>query len=266
MAEADARDAAQAFALSAVQKLAKILLPIGFGVGDLIHAAKRAFVSAAEDHIRARGDRVSTSSIAVITGLSRADVAKIRANRRISTRLPNQQRAERVMHGWFTSSKFVDASGNPLSLSRRGTPSFAQLVLEFGGDVPPRAVLRELLAGGMVRIGPDGSVSPVTRHYAAATRSTSNLQRIAADTEIFFDTMASASEERVARRRRISVEFSGRIPAAVKRNVETRTERFVDALSEYLHSASANRHVSRAADDSTTVFHVLIASCERDET
>ena len=263
--EIGAAPPARAFTFAVVKRLAAILLPLGFGLGDFLQTAKSAFVAAAADQIRAGGDRVSTSRIAAITGLSRADVANIRLNRTSSKLGSGQQRTARVMHGWFTDANFVDLTGRAMPLEIEGTISFAELVRKFSGDVPPRAMLRELLVAGMVELNSDGRVAPIRRHYKTTAASAFDLQSLSADLQVL---LASATENVTAGSsslRRITVNFHGRITAAVRRNVALRTERFLDAMSEYLHTAS--ERTRRTSDDDTQAspFHVLLAHCEMAE-
>jgi Family of unknown function (DUF6502) len=257
--------AANGFAFAVVKRLAAFLLPLGIGLGDFLQISKAAFVAAASDHIRARGDRVSTSRIAVITGLSRAEVAKIRANGHQRRSIVGRQRTERVMHGWHTDSAFVDESGKPRSLPVDGGGSFAELVRKYGGDVPPRAVFRELIAGGMARIGASGDLVPIRRHFVAAAGDELDFGRLEADANVFFDGAVGSRTSRYSTLRRVSVRFRTEIPTGVRKNVALRTERFLEALSEYLHAAADHSAKRADSENEGEAFHVLVAQAELDD-
>jgi hypothetical protein len=56
-----------------------------------------------------------------------------------------EQRALRVLRGWKLDPRFCDNKGEPARLPLRGDRrSFSALVREYGGDVTPNSVLKEL--------------------------------------------------------------------------------------------------------------------------
>ncbi len=241
-----------------------MLLPRGVGLEEFLRTAKIAFAEAASDQIRSQGDRVSASRIAVITGLPRAEVAKIRSSHESPVRVRGQQRTARVMHGWFTDADFVDAEGNPKALPAKGAVSFERLVKKFAGDVPPKAVLRELVAAGMVELGSGGRALPLRRHSKATGLSATDLESLATDISVLLSSAFGASDTSTATRRRVAVAFRKPVSAAVRRNVAVRAERFLDALSEYLHAASDAAYRSPSDERERVSFQVVLAQSETD--
>ena len=82
-----------------------------------------------------------------MTGLSRAEVKRLLSGKLPpASQVPTQQsRGERVIAGWISDERYLDAQGRPQRLPIAGARvSFASLVKQFGGDVPHRAVLEEL--------------------------------------------------------------------------------------------------------------------------
>lgn len=264
--ESASKSLASQFAFVVTKRLASILLPVGFGLGDFMSAAKAAFVEAASDQIRKRGDRASAARIAILTGLTRAEVAKTRGHRALVSRPFAEQRTERVMHGWFADSSFVDSTGLPQELPMTGSGSFDELVRKYSGDIPRRAVLKELIAGGMAEITPSGAVRAIRRHYLLESgRSTIDLDALTEEVDIFLTTAASASGTDGSKVRRVSVQFPDGIPLSVRRTVTLRTERFLEALADYLHASAASSHQSkRAIDKGGSAIHVLITQHEAD--
>jgi hypothetical protein len=125
------------------------MLKGGFGIGDLIRAAKRAYVHAAIAYVAPIGLRVNASRLSVITGLTRKEVtAIVNEIKGAPTARPaevKEQRALRVLRGWKIDPRFCDKKGEPARLPLRGDRrSFAALVREYGGDVTPNSVLKEL--------------------------------------------------------------------------------------------------------------------------
>lgn len=138
------------------ETLVTLLLPIGrlmlkggLGIGDLIRAAKRAYVRAAIAYVTPVGLRVNASRVSVITGLTRKEVTSIvnEIKGTPTTRRGEikEQRALRVLRGWQLDPRFCDNKGEPARLPLRGDRrSFSALVREYGGDVTPNSVLQEL--------------------------------------------------------------------------------------------------------------------------
>ncbi|MBI3776365.1 MAG: hypothetical protein HY273_12595, partial [Gammaproteobacteria bacterium] len=68
--------------------------------------------------------------------------------------------------GWVHAKRFIDGKGRPLALPfDGGKVSFVALVKDFSGDVPPRAVLDELLHAGIVERKTDGRLRLLQRAY-----------------------------------------------------------------------------------------------------
>ena len=116
--------------------------------GDL---AARAFVEAACRASTLRNGRINQSRVAVLTGLSRAEVRNVmRGPRRATPRF--QPRTLRVINGWLCDARYTARNGTPLALPVSGTrASFASLVRKYAGDVPHHAVLEELRRLALVR-------------------------------------------------------------------------------------------------------------------
>jgi len=265
--EPASRSLANRLAFSVIKRLASVLLPLGFGLGEFVMAAKAAFVEAAAEQIARRGNRASTARIAVVTGLSRAEVARIRSNPQDVSRPFAKQRTERVMYGWFTDPRFVDSGGNPRALAMTGQDSFEELVRKYSGDIPRRAVLEELLAGGMAEVAQSGPVSAIRRHYVLSSgRATTDLEGLAADADVFFRSATAARDGAGSTVRRIAVQFPTGIPISVRRTVALRTERFLEALADFLHAESSLTDPQRRHGDVPgTVFQFMITQCETDD-
>jgi hypothetical protein len=116
--------------------------------------AKFAFVRAAADMSRFITGGVNQSRVAALTGLSRGEVKAtlLRAASGYDPRLTSTpSRLEKVLQGWRDDPRFSNARG-PKQLPITGSRcSFVNLVRKYGGDVPHRAVLDELLRVGAVR-------------------------------------------------------------------------------------------------------------------
>jgi hypothetical protein len=128
-------------------EFAVLLLQVGLTPRHFAELAKQAFVEAAAAISRFRNGKINRSRVAVMTGLSRSEVKRILASKLPMAKLVSaqQSRGERVITGWMSDERYLDAHGRPKCLPIAGARiSFASLVKRFGGDVPHRAVLEEL--------------------------------------------------------------------------------------------------------------------------
>jgi hypothetical protein len=133
------------------------MLDSGVGFDQLLRAAKHAYVKAAISEVIPSGSRLNVSRLSVATGLTRKEVAAVVGHLTgTHTQSPNstkEQRALRVLRGWLTDPRFHSRRGRPAVLQSRGElGSFQHLVREYGGDVTPAAVLRELERMRAVRL------------------------------------------------------------------------------------------------------------------
>ena len=265
MSELTGNSPARSLIFAAARRLASFLLPLGIGVGEFVEISNAAFVAAAADQIRSRGGRVSTSQISVMTGLPRADVATIRSSGRKRSNRDRGQRTARVMHGWFSRPEYVDASGAPRPLRVDGRSSFRELVRRFAGDVTPNAVLRELIAAGMAQVSSDGEIVPLRRYIQAGDDDSLDFERLSRDIDVALTCCLPIPRSKATGTRRLSVTFERNIGPAVTRNVSIRIQRFLDALSEYLHAAARSPNSRTSAEPQSDVFHLIIAQALESE-
>lgn len=151
-----------------LRPLARILLRHNISFLTFCDLAKQVFIEVAENDFPPSGRKQSLSRIAMLTGLSRKEVLRVK-------RIPlptdgevivQQGRSIRVINGWSHDRRFLDDSGNPLVLDFDNNElSFSSLVRCHSGDIPPRAVLDELLRVGLVERTLDGRVRLVSSVY-----------------------------------------------------------------------------------------------------
>ncbi len=168
------QDRVLAATITCLRPLARVLLRSGINYRQFAEAAKYAFLEEAARERDSRGRVANVSRIAVRTGLSRKEVARIR-NRRLlqqeaasdlSSELQNVSHAARTLQYWYSDSRFVDSAGEPRELTFSGEGvSFTSLVRAVGGDVPAGAVRAELLAAGSIVETHSGCLRAVKRYF-----------------------------------------------------------------------------------------------------
>jgi len=149
--------------------MARMLMGVGVSYSQFERIAKKAFVEEALGEPDPRGRTTNTSRIAVRTGLSRKEVARVRQELAANTNIVETYqigRPARALQLWHSESTFLNEDGSPADLTFDAEePSFNTLVKRVGGDVPAGAVRAELLsAGGMVELS-NGKFRAQKRFY-----------------------------------------------------------------------------------------------------
>lgn len=151
-----------------LRPVAKILLRYGIGFREFTEVAKTAFVDVATADYGIRGRPTNISRVAVMTGLTRKEV------RRIRDKIDNDEHAIvsrttpmwEVLHHWYAEDEFLTEEGRPAALPFKGDKgSFTNLVRRFGGDIPPGAMRAELKRVGAVVEDQQGKLVAVKRSF-----------------------------------------------------------------------------------------------------
>jgi hypothetical protein len=145
----------------ALNKIAAVLLRLGFNAPRAEKLLRAAFVQAAETYARTHGVRVNQSKIATLAGVNRIDVRRlleVPSKDRAPAATP-RNRLEAVVSGWRDDPKFCNRRGQPRVLSCKGKNSeFSRLVKKYGRDVTTKSILEQLLRLGSVTEKPAGFV------------------------------------------------------------------------------------------------------------
>jgi hypothetical protein len=156
-----------------LRPVTRLLLRYGVAYGEFCDLAKWVFVDVAAKEFGVPRRKQSNSRVSVITGLSRKEVLRLRTIPEPSdeSAVERYNRAARVISAWVREGRFCDEAGNPAVLPLDDADnSFAELVRLFGGDVPPRAVLDELIRVEAVERVDRDQVRLRTRAYIPTAR------------------------------------------------------------------------------------------------
>jgi hypothetical protein len=167
-----------------IRPLVRILLRNGIPYAAFADLAKRAYVDVADKDFGVAGRKQTNSRIATITGLSRKEVQRLKIieDSENSTLTERYNRAARVVFGWVHDKKYSDSNGGTASLAFDGVGiTFSSLVKDYSGDVPPRAILDELLQVGVVQRQEDGQIRLLSRAYIPTKSETAKLRILGTD-------------------------------------------------------------------------------------
>jgi hypothetical protein len=152
-----------------LQPLVRILIRSGISYGETAEVLKTVFVEVAGRDFDLPDRKTSISRIAIITGLTRKEVARqqeILASGALDVD-SNLNRVTRVLEGWHTDPAFTGPYGMPMELPFESptSASFASLVRKHSGDMAPRAMLDELIRVGAVEQTSSGAYKVLVRMY-----------------------------------------------------------------------------------------------------
>ena len=223
--------------LEILSSIAAILVSTGYGFTRVNELTKLAFVRAADSADLKSGPRLSIARIAALTGLTRTDVSKIiRADIIKSPAIGRPtNRVARVASGWATDRSFSQKGVGPRHLKFAGAGvTFTDLVKRYSGDIPPKAMLTEMIRLGMTRRNKSGHLVLVRSDVVPSRRTTKALK--AAIPMISFLARAitvHSNSELTSRSDKIELKFSSlpQVFAAI-RELHGRHRAFVAALEE----------------------------------
>jgi hypothetical protein len=152
--------------LVVLRPIARALLRAGVGYREFSEIAKTAFVDVAGKDYGLRGRPTNISRVAVMTGLTRKEVRRIRDKTEVGnvTTLVKLTPMGEVLHRWHTEKDFITENGEPADLPFNSEEaSFSGLVKKFGGDIPPGAMRTELKRIEAIKELDDGRLRAMKR-------------------------------------------------------------------------------------------------------
>ena len=135
---------------------------------ELSELVRQTYVEVADNEFAIEGEEMTASRVAVLTGLSRKEVVRLRALLEDNTISLKQKpnRAQRVVQGWVGDKEFLDRKKHPKVLPLKGAKgSFVSLVKRYSGDITYGAVLEELNRTGVTSQPDKSSVALVNPAY-----------------------------------------------------------------------------------------------------
>lgn len=137
-----------------VDPLVCLMIDAGITVSELCRLVRERAVRSAATRVTRESGRRSNSRVAIVTGLARAEVARILNVEDVSIGARQVQHpARRVLAAWYDNRRFLGANGDPAVLPIFGRRrSFEQLVAMHSGGIPVRAMLDQLAQINAVEI------------------------------------------------------------------------------------------------------------------
>jgi hypothetical protein len=148
-----------------LRPVVRFLLRQGVLWSEFAELAKETYVEIARADYGIDGRPTNNSRVAMLTGLSRREVARVRDV--LLDLVPQEDerqgnRMARILAGWYTDPEFTTTNGTPQDL----TPTtFGILLSCYAGDLPHTAVRKEMLKHGLIEELSDGRVRVLKRDF-----------------------------------------------------------------------------------------------------
>jgi hypothetical protein len=161
-----------------LRPIVRLLLELGVSVKDFNEIAKQVYVDVASSEYGIRNRPTNASRVAILTGLSRREVARVRDTLQGDPPEFSDESTVlgRVLSGWHQDDAFT-TNGVPDELPAGGPRSLTALLERYAPDVPPTAVLKELNRVGAIEIGADGSARALMRYYMPLELDAASVER-----------------------------------------------------------------------------------------
>ena len=153
-----------------------LLLPVvrfvlrhGVTITEFAELTKDAYVKVARQDYGIDGRPTNNARVAMLTGLSRREVAKIRDRLLEGGLLSDDSQGNRIsqiLTGWYVDTEFTDENGQPKVLPATGPKgSLSSLLKRYAGDLPHGAIRKEMEKRALIEEQTDGSFRVLKRDY-----------------------------------------------------------------------------------------------------
>jgi hypothetical protein len=170
--------------------LVRILLRQGVSHGEFSDSVRGAYIDIAQNELVPPGRPQTDARIAILTGLTKQEVARIRKADADGEEPVGLNRIARVLQGWSQDPEYLGPYGLPLEVPFAGDiMSFEDLVRRYAGDVSARALLEELVRVDAALETEDGYVRLLNRTYLPSPLDPVGLERLGNVVNYFIDTV-----------------------------------------------------------------------------
>jgi hypothetical protein len=151
-----------------LEPVIRLMLKGGVTWKEFSELSKAKFVEVATADFGIRGRPTNASRVAILTGLDRRDVRKLR-EAAAAQELPAKgymSKASQVLSSWYHDADFLGPDREPRAVALDGEgPTVAELIRRHAPGLPMVAMVKELKAAGAIEELADGRLRPLTRAY-----------------------------------------------------------------------------------------------------
>lgn len=152
-----------------LRPVVRFLLKHGVTYAEFADACKDVYVDVARQDYGIQGRPTNNSRVAMLTGLSRREVARVRDRLLDGLDQPEQLQSSRIsqiLSGWHLDPEFVGKNGQPKDLPSTGpSGSLSALLKRYAGDLPHGAIRKEMTQRGLITELDNGFTRVLKRDY-----------------------------------------------------------------------------------------------------
>jgi len=227
-----------------LEPIVLLLLKSGITWREFADLAKAKFVQVATKEFGIRGRPTNASRVAILTGIDRRDVRKLRlaSAEQPTFDLGFMSKPTQVLDGWYHDPNFRTASGQPRDLHvSEGEDSFGALVRRYAPGIPPVAMIKELRAVGAIEQLPDERLRALKRNYIPRELTDNQIRlwgSILQDvgTTLEHNLMRRESEPSRFERRALSLSVDPRARREFEAFLAVEGQAFLERVDEWLAS------------------------------
>ncbi len=223
----------------------RLVLRTGVTWKEFSDLSKAKFVEVATADFGLRGRPTNASRVAILTGLDRRDVAKLRKTPAQAPTKGYQSRASQVLSAWHHDADFLDANGQPALLAIEGEgATFTELMRRYAPALPIVAMIKELKSANAIEQLDDGRLRALKRTYLPSPVSTERLRlwsSVLADVATTIEHNFSRDESMPARfeRRALNLRVDPKSLPEFRELLEREGQALLERLDDWLSAHEA---------------------------
>jgi hypothetical protein len=160
-----------------LEPVIRLVLRTGVTWKEFSELSKAKFVAVATADFGIRGRPTNASRVAILTGLDRREVAKLRKAPAETSAKGYQSRASQVLSAWHHDPLFLAEDRRPAELPIEGEgATFTELMRRYAPALPVVAMIKELKNASAIEELDDGRLRALKRTYLPAGVSTERLR------------------------------------------------------------------------------------------
>ena len=227
-----------------------LLLPVvrfvlrhGVTVNEFTELTKDAYVQVARGDYGIDGRPTNNARVAMLTGLSRREVAKVRDRLLDGGLLAEDNKGNRIsqiLTGWHVDTEFTNENGQPKVLPATGSAgSLPSLLKRYAGDLPHGAIRKEMQQRGLIEELKDASYRVLKRDYVYSDLDSATVDRMGCALHDHAATLEhNLNEERLSAPRFEAIADNAKVKASTYRAfhklIEERGLSFLEEMDAWL--------------------------------
>ncbi|MDJ0793325.1 MAG: DUF6502 family protein [Woeseiaceae bacterium] len=230
-----------------LRPIVRFLLRQGVQWKEFAELAKEVYVETARAEYGIEGRPTNNSRVAMLTGLSRREVGRVRDVLLEVTEHDDERqgsRLARILTGWHTDPDFVSTDGTPRNLD---AAAFEDLLNRYAGDLPHTAIRKELLAHRLIEELDGAELRVLERDFVYSSVDPEIVRQLGVALHDHAGTLDhNLNNDRISAPRFEGIADNVSIPATAvdefEQFVEERGMAFLEAVDAWLAEHQTNEH------------------------